>query len=278
MDNDFLWEYCKKYNQIVVGSDQVWNVRMFDFDDAYFLQGYKGKKISYAASLGGNENEGIPEKLTFFRDAIQEFKYVSTREPKGMSMLKSFVEKPVSLCIDPTLLIDRKVWDNLAGERLLKENYIFFYSYNYGDDQLNLLVQKCSERLNLPVYVINASRWISKSPVDFRFKLYEQGGPQAFLNLMRYASYTFAQSLHGSIFATVFRTKFWFLSNRESDELDPRSENILSLLGVRDRVLRPNNYESIDISIDLDYPVSNHMLNGARISSIAYLKQSLQCQ
>lgn len=278
LDAGTLWEYCEKYDQIIVGSDQVWNVRMFDFDDAYFLRGYKGQKISYAASLGGNENEGIPERLVSFQNAIGDFDRISVREPKGKSMLETISHKPVSLCIDPTLLIERKVWDSLAGERLQKEDYIFFYSYNYGDNQLNALVQKCAERLHLPVYVINASRWINKSPSDFNFRLYHQGGPIAFLNLMRHARYTFAQSLHGSIFATVFRTNFWFLSNREIDELDPRSENILSLLGVRDRVLRPNNLNITDVSKELNYPASNSILNEARTLSISYLKQVLQCQ
>lgn len=278
LDADSLWEYCKKYDQIIIGSDQVWNVRMFDFDDAYFLRGFKGRKISYAASLGGNENDGIPEKLISFRDCIEDFSCVSVREPKGKSMLEAVADKPVSLCIDPTLLIERRVWNDLASERMIKEDYIFFYSYNYGDNQLNALVQKCAERHHLPVYVINASRWIGKSPSDFNFRLCHQGGPMAFLNLMRHARFTFAQSLHGSIFATIFRTNFWFLSNRETDELDPRSENILSLLGVRDRVLRPNNLETTDISKEPNYLSFNLVLDEARASSVAYLKQNLLCQ
>ena len=132
----------------------------------------------------------------------------------------------------------------------------------------------CAKRLRLPVYVINASRWIKQRPSEYGFRLCQKGGPLAFLSLMRHARYTFAQSLHGTIFATIFKTDFWFLNGREQDVLDQRSENILSLLNVRHRVIRPDNVMSVDLAEPLAYH-ENEQLRKLKTASVDYLRKAL---
>lgn len=269
-----LWKECTKYDQLVVGSDQVWNVNMFDFDNAYFLTNYNGYKISYAASLGGTEQINVPEKLIRFQADINSFNCISVREPQGKQILSKLTKKEIDVCVDPTLLIPVGEWDRLAGERIVDEEYIFFYSYNYSDKVLNGLVQKLSQKLKLPVYVINASRWMEKSTSEYEFNLCAKGGPIAFLSLMKYAKYVFVQSLHGSIFAFIFKTNYWFLSNRAEDIIDQRSENILTLLGARHRVIRPNNISKINILEPLVYE-ENVPLFEQICKSMEYIKTSL---
>ncbi|WP_455674258.1 polysaccharide pyruvyl transferase family protein [Phocaeicola sp.] len=260
-----------QYDAIIVGSDQVWNVRMFDFDAAYFLLDYEGHKYSYAASLGGNEKKEVPQVLLSFKDAIQSFDKVSIRETQGKQILSTFCNKEIEVCIDPTLIIPTEEWEHLGGERLVKEDYIFYYSYNYADTVLCSLVQSCARTLHLPVYVINASRWIHHQPSRYGFHLTEQGGPMAFLSLMKHAKYVFVQSLHGAIFASIFQRNYWFLNNRDTDVIDLRSENILELLGTRKRVLRPNNFETVDLTALCTYS-KNELLDQEREKSIAYLQ------
>lgn len=267
---------CKEYFAICVGSDQVWNVKMPDFDSAYFLENYQGKKVSYAASLGGQETIEVPEELRRYKPAIDKYANISVREPQGKMILQQVSAKKIDVCIDPTLLVPVDVWDELAGDSLVEGEYIFFYSYNYGDKALNRLVQSAAKKLGLPVYVINASRWIEKDPTEFGFKLATKGGPLAFLSLMKHAHCVFVQSLHGSIFASIYQRNFWFLSNRSEDVLDHRSENILALLGARHRTIRPNNFDSVDLTMPLTCD-DNLLLQEERRKSLDYLKKCFEC-
>lgn len=266
-----LYKYLINYEAIIVGSDQVWNVRMFDFDESYFLPHIQCKKFVYAASLGGNEKEEAPKALLKYQKAIEDFSYVSVREPQGKRILDSFCNRKIEVCIDPTLLIPETEWNRLGEKRIVKEDYIFYYSYNYADKILCKLVQNCAKKIGLPVYVINASRWIYHLTDEYDFRFAPMDGPQAFLSLMKYAKYVFVQSLHGAIFASIFRTNYWFLNNRETDIMDLRSENILSLLGTRHRVLRPNNYKDFNIQKPCEYPVNN-FLEQERVHSLDYLR------
>lgn len=265
-----LCKYLVDYKAVIVGSDQVWNVNMFDFDESYFLPDIPCKKYVYAASLGGNEKEEVPKALFKYKKAIEDFTCVSVREPQGKRILDSFCNQEIEVCVDPTLLIPESEWSRLGGERIVKEDYIFYYSYNYADKVLCKLVQSCAKKIGLSVYVINASRWIHHLPSEYDFKFAPMDGPKAFLSLMKYAKYVFVQSLHGAIFASIFHTNYWFLNNRETDVIDLRSENILSLLGTRHRVLRPNNYESINIKKACEYS-TNDLLEQNRIHSLNYL-------
>lgn len=271
-DAESLYNCADKYRQIIVGSDQVWNVNMADFDEAYFLCGYKGSKATYAASLGGGEKKVVPEKLKRFKMQINQFQNISVREPQGKSVLQKLIDNNVRVDVDPTLLVSEEKWDELAGERIVNGEYIYYYSYNYGDEALNILVQKAAKKLNLQVYVINASRWVAKNPRKYDFHLAPKEGPLAFLSLMKYAKFVFVQSLHGSIFAYIFKSNFWFLNNRENDVLDQRSENILNLLGKRDRTIRPNSFDSVDFSKPCVYE-ENHKLQAEKMNSLEYLKQ-----
>ncbi|MCF0238150.1 MAG: polysaccharide pyruvyl transferase family protein, partial [Sphaerochaetaceae bacterium] len=210
--------------------------------------------------------------LYYQKKNIDYFAHISVREPQGKKTLAQVTEHPISICIDPTLMIPSEEWERLAAKPIVKGKYIFFYSYNYGDDTLNRLVKEASSKLDLPVYVINASRWIQKDIKTYGFNLAAQGGPIAFLSLMKYADFVFVQSLHGSIFASIFKKNFWFLSNRETDALDQRSENILSLLNARNRTIRPNNFEFIDLRNSKDYS-HNSELDTAKDESMRYLKE-----
>lgn len=168
-DAESLYSCADKYSQIIVGSDQVWNVNMADFDEAYFLSGYNGSKITYAASLGGGEKIIVPEKLKQFKQQINQFQSISVREPQGKMVLQRLINKNVRVDVDPTLLVPEEMWAELAGERIVNGEYIYYYSYNYGDEALNILVQKAAKKLNLQVYVINASRWVKRNPKNMAF-------------------------------------------------------------------------------------------------------------
>ena len=112
------------YEQLVCGSDQIWNP---DYNiPAFFLNfGRKDcRKIIYAASIGKGQLSCL-EKKTYSK--LLEFPdYISVREDSAQKLISSITEKNVELVLDPTLLHQQEYWMKKADDSSLNHrNYIF---------------------------------------------------------------------------------------------------------------------------------------------------------
>ena len=261
-----------KYDTLVVGSDQVWNIKMADFDHAFMLDWVtKMHKVAYAPSLGGSDFSTYLDKERL-KDNLNSYKKLSTREINGQKAIENVINKKVPVLADPTLLLMKEEWCKIVGDRIVENNYIFYYSWAYNNDYLNRIVEQYAKQKGLKVYVINASKWLNRKPKKYGFNLCEASGPQTFLNLMNYADKVFVESFHGVIFANIFEKDFFFLNNYKDGSLDPRLDSILELFHRKDRVIC--NYSDIkDVSID--YSIKNEEFDSLRKESIEYLKDSL---
>ncbi|WP_295363456.1 polysaccharide pyruvyl transferase family protein [uncultured Succinivibrio sp.] len=265
------------YDILVVGSDQVWNVCMYDFSNAYFLgwTDNNTRKISYAASLGGhfiNESKDFEQIKKWLRD----FSAVSIRESFTQEKLSKLIGREVEVLLDPTLLIKPEQYKKIAGKRLINDDYIFYYSWSYNNDEINRTVKAFSDKYKIPVYVINFSKWFKYKPRQYGFKFIpEITGPIGFLNLMINSRYSLVQSFHGVVFSYIFNKDFWFLDDVPEERMDKRLANILTLLNAKDRVIR--NIQDVEKITDkhFDYSKSLTEINRLREHSIDFLKKAL---
>ena len=260
------------YDAVICGSDQVWNVNIPDFDPAYFL-GWAGstRRVAYAPSLGGCDFSPFPDQ-TSLKQWLLAFSALSTREQVGVDSVKAVAGLDIPIVPDPTLLITPEQWQAIPGERIVQEPYIFYYSWAYEDEALNRIVQRYAEKRNLPVYVVDAFKWPKLKPGDFGFTMAPAGGPQTFLNLMRYADKAFVQSFHGIIFAYMMHRDFYLMDNRPVGQMDNRLDAILKLLKQEDRVARCLE----DIQEDkIDYSAIPESLRTSRETGYAYLENAL---
>lgn len=261
-----------RYETVICGSDQVWNVLMSDFDHAFFLDWVKSsKKIAYAVSLGGNRLlDGYNKKQ--LESIMDSYHAISVREQTGKIQIENVSHKNVTVCLDPTLILKKDDWNRIVGAPICNESYIFYYSYAYSDKKLNRIVQQYAEKNGKKVIVINASKWYRQRVNEYGFELCEDGGPQAFLNLMKYADKVFVQSFHGVIFSYIYEKDFFFLDDHTDLSLEPRIESILSLLDMKSRVVR-----SVDDIVDehIDYNRDNDRLNSEKIVSEAFLRENV---
>ena len=276
------------YDILISGSDQVWNWPEAYIDETYFLDwgGCKVRRIAYAPSTGGSINpadsllewvNGDAETLKKIRQCLAKFQMISVREESGQEYLRRLLGREIPLVADPTLILDRRSWYRLAGKTLVKEDYIFYYSYGYKNDELNALVQQAAERLNLPVYVINASLWNHRNNRKLGFKIHKAGGPYAYLSLMKYAKYVFVESFHGCIFAFVFHRNFWFLNNYTDGKLEARISSLLEYLQLKDRIVHTGNVNEIVLESPIDYGKPFTKLDDLCVRSQNYLKAAIEC-
>lgn len=228
------------YDCVISGSDQVWNVKMPDFDMAYFLEWFHGKKVAYAPSAGG-----VPIQEAFNAEEIAEtlkkFSALSARENCCKNSVEKLTGRKTELVLDPTLLLTQQEWQDSVKKRAVQGEYIFYYSWAYNCDAVNKKVAEFAKENKLPVYVINQFKWTKHRPSDYGFTMCENAGPQTFLSLMKYARYAMVQSFHGVIFAYQMNKEFFFLDDQPEEKMDVRLKQILSLLGKMNQVLRPED-------------------------------------
>ena len=269
-----LFEIADKYDVVVTGSDQVWNVLMGDFDDAFFLGWSNAKKIAYAPSLGG-KNLKLSNHFQQIKEWLEQIDFISVRERAGKECLEEVTGKNIEMVLDPTLLIDEKDWKSLIKEPIVDGEYIFYYSWAYVDEETSKIVSDESRKSGLPVYVIDARKWQNKNLIKRGFTLCNECGPEAFLNLMFYAKKTYVESYHGMIFAYLFRKNFWLLDTHENfEELDTRLKELVELFGISNRVLTKYNVDSVNQNELIDYS-DNIALRELRQKSFNFLNRAL---
>jgi hypothetical protein len=243
---------------------------MYDFDKAFYLPWVKrAKKVAYAPSFGSLD---VHKYANIIRRYLNDFYTLSCREDVNSSRLSKIVDKEVALCADPVLLIEEHHWSELAGDATVKQDYIFYYSWSYNSDKLNMFVCNQAKKFNLPVYVVDARKWSNANIFKYDFILPERSGPDVFLNLMKYAKLVFVESFHGVIFSFIFKRHFWLLEAKDNKTLDYRLDGVLAQLGVMDRLLRPSSFSSTDIQKQIKYnEIDSGLLESTNSNSFCYL-------
>ncbi len=269
-----LSELAGNFDYLISGSDQVWNINMSDFNCAFYLPWKDtAKKISYAASLGSMSS--VPDE---YKERVgkwlSDYSFISVRENTGKETLKNYTKKEITVTLDPTLLLKPEEWDAMVGERLIKDNYIFYYSWSYPDEEMHRIVERFAEERGLKVYVINSTKWYHNRPKKYDFELFKESGPDVFLNLMKYAEYVFVQSFHGTVFANVFRKKFFFLNEKNNGEIDFRSMNLISMLHQENVIIHDLKDINNALKNEINYD-STEYRNAIEVSK-AFLKKSLE--
>ena len=98
-----------------------WHTGSSRFDPVFYLDfiAAKGKfKCSYAASIG--KKTIPPELLDGYKSRLSSFDMISIREEENRQTLIDLLDKPIDVCLDPTLLIDREKWISLCKKKSRK--------------------------------------------------------------------------------------------------------------------------------------------------------------
>lgn len=265
-----LKEISDYYDVVVAGSDQVWNVQMWDYSDAFFLGWSNSRKVAYAPSLGGS-HLSLSHNLSEIKRWLEDISFLSVREDTGKKCLEEVTGREVPKLLDPTLILNEDQWNQLIGEPLIKGDYIFYYSWAYCEDDTSRIVTNKSKQSGMPVYVIDSRKWVSKKPKKWNFYLFESTGPITFLNLMKYAKLCYVESFHGMVFAYIFKKNFWLLDTHERiEDLDYRLSEFVKIIGAQNRVLTKYNCAQIDQDKCISYE-NNELLNRLKIESWNYL-------
>lgn len=270
----------EKYDLVVCGSDQIWNTMCSDADDAYYLNFVKNKpKVSYAASMGANNILGKGKDIEeHYRKLVNDFDAVSVRETNAKKWLEELTGREIQITADPTLLLDRADWEKLCLDRLIKEKYIFYYSFGY-DPYYTEIVKKVSEKTGYKVIVLDAKNWVKQKLFLKGIKLSKHSGPDVFLTLIRDAEIVITSSLHGTIFSTVFEKCFWYLKPKNfknlTNDADDRAVSLLTQLGLMDRYVSEEELFAGDLHKMPNYTYCNEQKASLRVDSFEFMEKNI---
>lgn len=258
-------ELENEYELVVTGSDQVWNYMNTKFDKAYFLDFIKdsNKKMSYAASFALTE---IEEKYSLeYKQLLEKIKYLSVRETEGQKILNQFNLKG-EVVLDPTLLLSKEVWNNIAETKETKEKYILLYTLNNSKDIKNY-AKKLSEKTGLKVIKICGGIIDYLGP--FKVKL---ANPKEFISLINNAKYIVTDSFHGVAFSINLNKDFYFYRGKTL-KTHSRIDNLLRICNLEERSIE--DIKCLDLS-NIDYNEVNLLLDKEKKSSINFLSNSIK--
>jgi hypothetical protein len=272
-----LIQSCKNYDCFVLGSDQVWNPMNLggDFYTMTFIPDFQ-KKITYAPSFGiSNIPEGQREKTAAYLKRIDK---ISVREQDGKRIVSEFTGRNAQIVVDPTILIDRKIWDQKKSKRIIAENYIFCYFIS-GNLSYREFAKRLAAKTGLKIICIPHVDEFVKADENYA-EFGEIGiGPLEFVNLVSNASFVCTDSFHGSVFSTLYQKTFFTFSRYSKEgkySTNSRLYSFLSMTGLESRMFQANQEVTEKDLENPDFSVAVQRLQEQRTASFVYLKEALE--
>ena len=261
-----LIAYQKKYNKIVVGSDQVW--RLFN-TSLYMLDFAHGEKtlISYAASFGGNDFTKLTNEKAI--SLLNRFDAISVREESGVDICNNQFGMPAIQVLDPTLLLDISDYEQIIehfNPLKLNEDYIAYSIINKANvEDFSTNQENLGERLRLKFK--NLILTLNSKEIN------SVGG---WLSDIKNAKFVITDSFHATVFSIIYRKKFACLVTDANGK--DRIPSLLKLLGIdpSERIVKSLADITPELlSREIDYDSVSQKLNVLKEKSILFLRNAL---
>ncbi len=261
---------------VVSGSDQIWNVRTYDYDDNYMLRFVRPgtRKVAYAPSLG--LSSFTQEEEDVLRRNLADYDALSVREQAGAEVLQRVLGREVPVVLDPVYLYSVQKWRDLAGmgqASLPQGGYLLGY-FIADIAGMRDFAQRMGRAMGLPV----VTPVKNLHDVGRPFRRAYDAGPLEFLQLITGARAVVTDSFHAVSFSLLLHKPFWvFTEEGEAGLQKPNSriENILGRVGLLHRRLTAATAAECDVAEEVDFAAADDVLAGLRRASLDYLGHAL---
>lgn len=240
----FLPILRKRYATYIIGSDQNLGTPIKD----EFFTSWKNfllkfvtwdaKRISYASSFGraslGKDVDFI--KSDDAKQLMQKFDAIGIREAAGVELAKYIWGVEARQVVDPALLLGSDDYSSLIENPVVKlrdTKPLFYYLLRVkADSRLYEFTESISNQLGLDMDG-------SRNHDSKKLMPMEQ-----WLKGFRDSKFVVTNSFHGVIFSVINNTDFVVLCRRKDENGAVRFQDILSRLGLEDRIVFDDQFES----------------------------------
>lgn len=253
----------KNYDDIIIGSDQVWNFTFNGSDTIWFgdfERNEKSKLISYAASAGNVNFSSEQEKL--IKRFLQGFSAISVRENRFNTILK--IPKPYEVVLDPTLLVPSYIYNKFINLKTYNKKYIVVREARTNANVYRI-AQIIARQLNASLITVDVHASSFKSGAEICLC-----SPAEFVSIIANASCVVTTSFHAVAISLITQVPFYAI--RLNDRQDGRIEDLLKQVGLEDRMLE---IDAVPNFLPIDYTNSNVSLDNLRKKSQDFLNHNI---
>lgn len=255
----------EKLDGFVSGSDTIFCVDEFGIDDGYYANYpcMKGNAVAYAASFG--DSHFTDETYKLLNERLQNFKAIGLREEQWVPYVRDHVNVSVEKVLDPTLLLRREDYDQLAISPKKAEPYLLLYARRYNPKMEQYAIDLANRE---GLKVVEVSLRITNA--DKGHEMRYDAGVEEFLGLVRDAKFVVTNSFHGMIMAVHYQRPIVVFSREQCDR---KIEEMLTLFGLTDRLLVTGSESFMDM---IDYQDVHERIALSRNEALKFLEKSLQ--
>lgn len=261
---------------LVVGSDQLWNIRFSPEGSKYYQLDFAGddvKKIAYGASFGAREFAPPAEGYT---ELYRRFDKIGVREKFGVEVCRERYGAEADFVLDPVFLLDPEEYEALARQSRRSETEPFLFCYMlFPNKELMEFRRKLQARLG-GIKIISATQanWETRDDLRHTFEfehVQKDVTVEDWLYYVKNARYILTDSFHASCFSLFFKKDFAAVPHAVSDRF-----TTLTLLGdtgshmstelsdaFLEQCLKPLDYDKIDRDLQRERKRSRKWLEDA---------------
>lgn len=272
-DVSMIWG---KYPVIISGSDQIWNKHSLELQandwkymGPYLLDGYSGRKVSYASSTA-NMTDAELERI---KPQLDDFSRIAMREPSSAEKISAMLGKSVESVLDPTFLLNKDEWIEKLSLKKAEGDYILFYSLGGPTpfSRVKADLQAFSEKLGCKVRVVTPFCRVAASKY---FEPHPEYGPVDFMNAIYNAKAVVTDSYHGTILSVNFGKDVYSLCKKGGSEF--RKTEVLERIGLGERILYDSNGLLSKDFAPVEYAAVYEKLQVLREHSMSYLEEIMR--
>lgn len=267
-----------EFDALVVGSDQVWQLRNFSdgsrFDPNYFLSFVKTgvRRISYAASFGHEfPRTRIAEEI----EDLKRFDSLSVREGRAADELSACLGRKVCHVCDPTILWGRDGFDtqlsNEGDAGCRSPSGVFYFSLSPRLQRDGKVIDAVHDLLEEEVVL--SSRLLQMSLKGSNFT----EGPSQWIEKIRSSRFVITNSFHGTVFSLLYHRPFLFLP-WANDGQNVRIKELLGKLNLSDHIFTEKaaiEKQVEAMAMPIQWNEVDNMLSQWRSESLDYLRKAL---
>lgn len=283
---DNISESLKVYNRFICGGDQIWidckKMPWFRIEDSrtftlrFVPEGVK--KISYAPSMAVLELTDEFKKE--FSIGVNRLDWISVREKRSLPVLKKLTDKPVTVVVDPVLLLKESDWLETINYSSKKEKYILCYLLSDSISQRKAAT-KLAKKLNYKIITFPhiLENIVRKCDLFFGDIHDYTSGPREFVGLIKNADFVITDSFHACVFSMIFKTPFVvFERNKigENGNMNSRIYDFLEEYHLENQLVTEDKLNEMQEIPKIDFSYAHEHWEKRREESLEYLNNALK--
>ncbi len=262
-----LPKYCKRYDAIIVGSDQVWT-DVYSAVHPFFCDGvgdFKGLRIAYAAC---SAHDRVPfYNRKHIRQSLNKFTAISVRDTTTVHLVESVKCPKPAIVADPTLLYDFEKYIKPVN---IAEPYIF--AYVLGDKPVEWHARNI-EHIRKTVGNIQVIALTTELNENYPWADRILTGELAvdWMNLLSNSQFVYTNSFHAVIFSLKFHKEF--VAYYGDLVRSSRMAGLINQFELNDRIVKEPSF--VNLSQKMQFKKTDEAISSLTKNSLEWLVKSL---